>query len=136
MGKRSTGRKLAMQILYQADIRNTSVDTIIDHFWDVHQFESDTTQWANDLAISTWFHKDTIDPVIEKMAIGWEFDRLNPIDKAILRLALYELIHDKIKPSVIINEAVEICKKYSSDDSHRFVNGILGQYVKQCSPES
>jgi len=136
MGKRSTGRKLAMQILYQADIRNTSVDTIIDHFWDVHQFESDTTQWANDLAISTWSHKDTIDPVIEKMAIGWEFDRLNPIDKAILRLALYELIHDKIKPSVIINEAVEICKKYSSDDSPRFVNGILGQYVKQCSPES
>ena len=136
MGKRSTGRKLAMQILYQADIRATEVDKVVSYFWEVHKFESDTIEWANDLSMKTWIHRDKIDPIIEKMAIGWDFDRLNPIDKAILRLAFYELIYEDISPSIIINEAVEICKKYSSEDSPRFVNGILGHYVKQCSQAS
>ena len=116
MGKRSTGRKLAMQILYQADIRATEVDKVVSYFWEVHKFESDTIEWANDLSMKTWIHRDKIDPIIEKMAIGWDFDRLNPIDKAILRLAFYELIYEDISPSSIINEAVEICKNYFSDD--------------------
>ncbi len=136
MGKRNTGRKLAMQILYQADLRGAQVSDVLRHFWEIHDFEQETTQWANELSTNTWHHLAQIDPVIERLAIGWDFDRLNPIDKAILRIAFYELIHQKIPPNIVINEAIEICKKYSSDDSPKFVNGILGQYIKQCSLES
>ncbi|NDC83609.1 transcription antitermination factor NusB [bacterium] len=136
MGKRSTGRKLAMQILYQADVRDTSVDQILECFWEMHHFEPDTVSWATDLSTRTWSYRDDIDQLIQKYAIGWELNRMNPIDKAVLRLSFYELIHDGEDPGIVINEAIEICKKYASDESPRFVNGILGQYIKQCSLES
>lgn len=135
MGKRNTGRKLAMQILYQAEVRACDVANVLDHFWEVHEFEADTTQWANELATKAWNHRSKSDPLIKKLAIGWDFDRINPIDKAVLRIAFYELDKEKLAANIVINEAVEMCKKYSTDDSPRFINGILGQYVKECLPE-
>jgi len=57
-------------------------------------------------------------------------DRINPIDKALLRLALYEIIYDETPHQVVVNEILEICKRYSTDDSPKFINGILGEYIK------
>lgn len=136
MGKRSTGRKLAMQVLYQSELRNSSPDQLLPSFWEVHHFETETKTWAETLAVNTWKFHQELDELIQKFAIGWDLSRINPIDKSVLRMALYEIIHDGVDASIVINEAVEICKKYASDDSPRFVNGILGQYVKQCSLES
>jgi N utilization substance protein B len=136
MGKRSTGRKLAMQVLYQSDIRSSDPETVLAHFWDIHSFTEGTRNWASRLATDSWKNRFEIDEIIQGLAIGWNLNRIHPIDKAVLRLALFELKFEEIAPSIVINEALEICKKYSTDDSPKFINGILGQYVKQCLQES
>ncbi len=136
MGKRHTGRKLAMQIIYQAELRNTDPAGILSTFWEVHPFTPETREWASELSRSCWAYKPDIDAIIQRLAIDWDITRINPIDKAVLRLGIYELKYEHASPSVVINEALEISKKYATDDSPRFVNGILGQFVKECSPES
>jgi len=137
MGKRSTGRKLAMQLLYQSDIRGGQPpDEFATSFWDLHGFKDPIQEWAMGLASATWQVKDEVDRLIVQFAIGWSIQRMQPVDKAVLRLAFYELLHTDTDPKIIINEAVELSKRYSTTDSPRFINGILGGYLTSCSPES
>ena len=137
MGKRSTGRKLAMQLLYQSDLRGgQDPDGFATSFWEMHGFKDPIQEWAMGLAIATWQVREEIDHLIAQFAIGWSIHRIQPVDKAVLRLAFYELLHTDTDPKIIINEAVELCKRYSSTDSPRFINGILGGYLSTCSPES
>lgn len=132
MGKRNTGRKLAMQILYQATLRKEDdISEIIDGYLGASNYEKETVTWATELATDTWTKKSEIDPIIMKRAIGWDFDRINPIDKSILRIALYEIIELKTDKRIVINEAVEMAKKYSTDESPKFINGILGKFVQE-----
>lgn len=136
MGKRNTGRKLAMQALYQAEIREDSMAEILEDSLEQSEYMPETKDWAISLAKQTWAHRDTLDPIITRLAIGWEFSRINPIDKSLLRMAFYEMIFMKTDPGIVLNEAIEIAKKYSTDDSPKFLNGILGKYVEtECSQD-
>ncbi len=130
MSKRRTGRKLAMQILFQADVQGVSVDDITPEFIDMSKFLQETKEWSKSLAKGAYDHKYKLDDLIKKYAIGWEITRINPIDRNILRLALYELRYLDTHPNIVINEALEIAKKYNTEDSPKFINGILGNYVK------
>ena len=125
-----------MQILCQADLRNTSPVELLETFWAANPFNESTQEWATELASRTWSSLSEVDSLITEYAIGWRIDRINPIDKAVLRIAFYELTHTDLSPNIVINEAVEICKKYSTDESPRFVNGILGNYANECLPAS
>lgn len=131
MSKRHTGRKLAMQALYQADIQNESIENIFAGFIDPFPYMAETKSWAKELAEGSHSHLKEIDQVISKYAIGWEITRINPIDRNILRMALFELIYLKTHPKIVINEALEIAKKYATDDSSKFLNGILGNFIKE-----
>ncbi|MBT5855926.1 transcription antitermination factor NusB [bacterium] len=136
MGVRATGRKLAMQALYQAAMRKETAPELVE-FINEGLFQNDTKAWALELINGASKHLDEVDKVIKSYSKDWSFDRINPIDKSILRLGLYELIHTDTPHSVIINEALEMAKRYSTDDSPKYINGILGQYVDdQCSPGS
>ncbi len=132
MGKRSTSRRLAMQVLYQADIGGHSIEEALDNVFAEEEFIEETKQFAIDLAKGTWENLAAIDEIIKSSAIDWSFERLNIVDRNILRLAIFELRFAKEKNplSVIINEAIELSKKYSTPESSRFVNGILGKIVK------
>ncbi len=130
MSKRHTGRKLAMKSLYQADMTQKDINDVLQEFLSSSAYVEDTKQWATELATGTFNTLPEIDPLIKKYSIGWEFDRINPIDKSILRLAFFELIVQKTHPNIVLNEAIEIAKKYATDDSPKFINGILGTYVK------
>ncbi len=136
MSKRHTGRKLAMQVLYQADVQQQPVSAILDEFVQPSAYVPETKDWATELATGTASHQADIDVLISHYAVGWVLDRINPIDRNILRLAFYELIYMKTHPNIVINEALEIAKKYATEDSSKFINGILGNYVKEhpCSP--
>lgn len=136
MGKRHTGRKLAMQLLYQAAVRKIDVDTVLADFWAHAEFDRSTQEWAEALSKHTWEKREDIDADIVRLAIDWEFGRINPVDKSILRIALYELKYTDTPSNIIIDEAVEIAKKYSTDDSPKFINGILGGFLNSCSPDS
>ena len=136
MGRRRTGRKLAMQVLYQVDMQDGNLDYILDHYIELGDFHEDTKDLALELSRSAWRYVGKSDEKIKKYAIGWEFSRINPVDKALLRLGFYELIGAKTPPSIVIDEIVELAKKYSTDDSPKFINGILGAYVeKECSQD-
>lgn len=137
MGKRSTGRKLAMKALYQADLQHVDITEISQSYLVDDRYLKETQEWAIDLAQGTWRELETIDQLISKYAVGWSIERINPIDRNILRMAFYELLETETPPQIILNEAIEIAKKYSTDDSPKFINGILGNYVeKKCSQDS
>jgi len=137
MGKRHTGRKLAMQALYQAEMRKVEdIEEIVDHHINIDQYSDETKEWASYLALKTWQKRSEIDPIITKQAKGWQFSRINPIDKSILRLALFEMYNTRTPKTVILDEAIEIAKKYATDDSSKFINGILGALLERDATSS
>ena len=132
---RSFSREVALKLLYQAQIKG-----LVPHDWttffDFSDMETRTQKWATDLAGSVWQHREELDACLVQYSIDWELDRIAKIDRAIMWMAFFELIYTKTDPPVIINEAIELSKRFSSDESPRYINGILGKYVeKECSQE-
>ena len=131
MGKRKTARKLAMQALYQSDIAQVSVEEAIDELSERESYLVETVDFARRLAVNTWAEKDAIDKMIADLSRNWTMDRMGKVIVCVLRLAIYELLHERDTPkSVVINEAVELAKKFSTDEASKFVNGILGAFIK------
>lgn len=132
MGKRSTARRLAMQALFQADLGEYDIDKTLKDTFATGEFIEDTKKFAKELAQGTWKNKETIDQLISKQSKDWTLDRMGTVDRNILRLGIFELKYQKGTPSsVVINEAVELAKKFGSEESAKFINGILGALAKK-----
>lgn len=125
--KRRRAREYALQILFQLDIIKTTFDeNLFKNFWEESKGEEDVKEFACALIKGTLEHLEEIDKAIEQVAEHWSLERMSVVDRNILRLATYELLHrNDIPPSVTINEAVEIAKKYGTEESSAFINGIL-----------
>ncbi|MCX5751296.1 MAG: transcription antitermination factor NusB [Candidatus Saganbacteria bacterium] len=131
MGKRSTSRRLAMQALYQMEVGKFSLEEVLEKTFEEEKFMPETREFTARLTQGVFSELKNIDKLIEENAKEWTFDRINEVDKSILRLAIYELKFDKDNPpSVVINEALELAKKYSTPQSSKFINGILGSIIK------
>jgi N utilization substance protein B len=136
MSKRSNSRKLAMRLVYQFGIRNADL-TVLFADLDTDPYAPETVTWAYDLAEKTVTHLDVIDTAIAEHSHHWDMDRLNHVDKALLRMAIAEIHYIGTPFQVVINEILELSKQYSTEESTTFINGILDAYVKQaCLPES
>ncbi len=131
MSARTKARKRALDILYQADVRNVPI-------FDILQAESKRAANEPDRAASWMYareivdgvtdHREEIDELISSYALAWTLDRMPHLDRALLRIASWEILHNPEVPvAVAIDEAVELAKEYSTDDSARFVNGVLGR---------
>lgn len=131
MGKRSSGRKMAMQILYQYEMRGDTLEDILESLLLSSSSTKETTDFALMLAKGCIEKMNELDEFIEMFAKGWSLDRITKVDKSILRLAIYELKHTDTPPKVIINEAVELAKNFSTEDSSRFINGMLANAIKE-----
>ena len=131
MGSRSTGRKLAMQLLYQAELRNKTLEEVTETIKEDTSYPVATREFAITLAINTWKVRKTLDQRINTLAIDWDIERISIVDKNILRLAIYELKESQTPQNVILNEAIELAKQFSSEDASRFINGILGKLIKE-----
>ena len=130
MGKRSTARRLAMQVLYQLEINPAEdISEVLEHTMENDTFPDETNTFALDLIRGAWEARAEADIQIKERSIGWSLERINPVDRSILRLSNYELKHTETPQSVIINEAVNLAKRYGTEDSSRFINGILGGLV-------
>ncbi|PQV65234.1 NusB antitermination factor [Abditibacterium utsteinense] len=137
MGKRRSGRELAFKLLFQIDVGNSNPDEVFSAARISSEASSEVWVFASQLARGAWEHKTEIDPIIEKYASGWTLERIANADRNLLRLCLYEmLMRDEIPASVSINEAVEMAKKYSTIDSAKFINGILGSFSRERDKES
>jgi N utilization substance protein B len=120
------GREAALQVLYLRDVNEKGMDRIPDAVWADEPLAPKTQEFAQRLVEGVTSQQFTIDPLIKKYTENWDMHRMAAIDRSILRLAAYELLHELDTPiNVIINEAVEIAKKYSTAESGKFVNGIL-----------
>lgn len=132
MGKRREGREAAVQYLYQLDLNTRDFTARAEDFWklqkdeDGREIDPSTRAYAEQLVAGVIQHIAELDGVIEKYASNYKLERIAAVDRNILRLALYEMFHcTDVPPVVAINEGIEIAKRFGSEESGRFVNGIL-----------
>jgi N utilization substance protein B len=151
MGKRREARERAVQFLFQHELNPPEdLEAALNHFWETQRAaaiaeDKATANWgqptelpppsaeeaavrlfADPLIRGALQYREEADASIKKFAKNWELHRIAAVDRNILRLAIYEMLHrDDIPPVVSINEAVDIAKKFSTQDSGKFVNGIL-----------
>jgi len=127
MRKRTQAREHALQMLYQHELNPELLEKLFPHFWSHHpQVPEETRQYAEKIVRGTLEHLVKLDELIIKYAENWDLRRMAVIDRNILRYATYELLFcEDIPMKVSINEAVNVAKKFSQEDSGKFVNGIL-----------
>jgi len=136
MDKRTKARELAMQALYQLDIQGSDILESLSRFFIEADKDNFVRKLASDWTKGTWDNLKQCDELIGDSTIKWEFTRLSPVDKSILRLAVYQLkFCSDIPPKVAINEAIELAKKFSTDKSPGFVNGVLDAVLKKITNE-
>lgn len=132
MRRRSLARESTLQMLYQAELINKSIDDTIEKYWSEQESNDESMkEFANRLARGIYANLDAIDERISTYATNWQLSRMAIIDRNILRLGVFEMHYaDDIPPKVTINEAVELAKKYGDMESGKFVNGILDRIHK------
>ena len=131
MGRRSKARECAFQLLYQWEISKDPIDGVIDAFWRVRSGTAPAREMAERLARGAQREAAALDAMIAETASHWRLERIATVDKNILRLAAYELSHEATPPLVVIDEAVEIAKRFGEADSPAFVNGVLDAIMKK-----
>ena len=131
MGARSKSRKRALDILYGADVREEPINTILAAEQarnDADPKRGNSWPYARDIVIGITEHGDEIDELIETYSQGWTIARMPAVDRALLRIGLWEILYnDEVPDSVAIAEAVESARTHSTEDSAGFVNGLLGR---------
>jgi len=126
MKKRTRSRELALQFLYQLDLRGQSLLSELEEFMRSEERDRGTIDFALLLVNGTYERRVEIDAVVRDVAQNWDIERMAVIDRNVLRMATFELLHcDDIPPKVSINEAIELGKRYSTQNSGGFINGIL-----------
>lgn len=128
---RHRGREVALQMLYQWEVGRASMPDVRRTFW-LHDPEGagalseELRAFAEQLADGAAAAVGDLDPIIAEAAEHWRLERMNVLDRLILRLAVYEFVHQADTPSrVVINEALELARTFSGDDAVRFINGVL-----------
>ena len=131
LDRRTKAREMTMQALCQLDVQGDDVMDMLRLFFREQSDDDLTLKLAEEWTKGVWQLVDECDRTIAHAAIRWKLSRLSHVDRAILRLAVYQLRHcPDIPCKVVINEAIEIAKKYSSEQSPRFVNGVLDAVLK------
>lgn len=138
MPSRHQARELALQMLYQAEVGGTPMREVIDDFWR-HEEEvpDEVRRFATRLALGASVSRDEVDALLREGIENWRLERLGTVDRAVLRLAVFEFLHEPATPRiVVIDEAIEVAKRYGGEESGQFVNGILDAIRKRLDPSS
>lgn len=131
MGLRREGRENAVQALYAIELGPSQPREALHLFWESDRFKPAAKAFAQELLCGLLEKSDELDKAISAKSPNWSISRMAKIDLAIIRLAAYELIYrEDIPKNVTINEAIEIAKKFGSEDSPAFVNGILDEIAR------
>lgn len=131
---RHHARELALKVLFEHDLAHTAIEDLLTRTLDGES--GDDQQYARTLVAGTLGHLGEVDPLVGQAAIDWRLHRMPTIDRNIIRLATFEMLHEPEVPlSVIINEALELTQAYSTVEAKRFVNGVLGKVAEEVRPE-
>ncbi len=124
---RRQARILALQILYEVDVAGHPLEDVLARYRETTHLPQPARRYAERLVTGVWADRERIDRMIAEAAPAFPVEQLPPVDRNILRIAIYELLHEPDVPlKAAINEAVEIAKQYGGESSSRFVNGVLG----------
>jgi N utilization substance protein B len=130
-------RIAALQILFEVDATDHAVDVVYERRRAEEALAADGSRFLHRLVFGVWEHRSYLDRIIEEAAPNWPITQMPGVDKAILRIAIFELLIDDLEKTpvkAVINEAVELAKQFGSDNSSRFVNGVLGTVVSRYRP--
>jgi transcription antitermination protein NusB len=122
MAGRRAARRTALVLLYQWDVTGQPLASL---------YEGDVDEYARELAEAVVAEAPELDEKITAAAEGWTADRLGAIERNVLRIGIHELESDSVPPEVAVDEAVELSKRYASDEAGRLVNGILGRILRE-----
>jgi N utilization substance protein B len=130
--KRRKAREYALQILFELDIRKEMPSArALKNFWAEHSPDDEVRSFAEEVVKGTFKHLREINTAIEQSAENWSIERMAVVDRNVLRLAVYEILFRMDIPlSVTINEAIEVAKKFGTDESGPFVNGVLDSVAR------
>lgn len=134
MGVRHSGRVIAVQTLYIYEMSQNE-EALSDWRWISSDLKEESLLFARFLLNGIYAHLDEIDRMIESASDKRDFDRIAKVDLAVLRVSVYEMLFQAqpLTPRIVIDEAVEISKNFSADDSYRFVNGILDKLSREAA---
>jgi transcription antitermination factor NusB len=137
MGNRRLSRELVIQFLYLSEMNEGEIENQLKSFWENNSCEDDVQSFTEDILNDIFDHKKEIDARLEKYSDNWTLSRMAVIDRNLLRMAAAELMYSKtVPPKVAIDEAVEIAKKYGTEDSPNFINGVLDRILKELKPDT
>lgn len=132
MGKRRKARENTLQILFQLEFDNSKPENVFDSFWKNKRATKEIKEHSRWLVDKVTSQRENIDRLIQSVSANWRISRMAIVDRNILRMAVCELLYEEnLAPAIVINEAIEIAKKYSSEDGATFVNGILDAVRKE-----
>lgn len=137
MASRRKSRELALQMLFQWEMGKHSPAHVVTTFLEPKEIDAAENTFARDLFQGTVQEIPALDPVLREHAKNWKLERMAAVDRNVLRLALFEMLHHpQTPPAVIINEALEIARRFSGEESAEFVNGILDAVRKAMGPRA
>jgi N utilization substance protein B len=132
MTKRKNARELILKVLFQIDVGRLPVEEALETAFEQVRPTEEDQQYVGEIVRGVMAELQELDNIIAGLAEGWRLDRLAKVDKNVLRTALYELRHRReFSAGEVINDAVDTAKKYSTEDSGRFVNGILASFLRE-----
>lgn len=132
MGTRRKSREIAIQILYQLEINETDIEDAVSTYWDAYDPSPDLKEFSSHILKGVFRHRKEIDSLISKTSNHWSLRRMPPVDRSILRAAIFEILYcPDIPIKVSIDEAIELAKKYGTEKSSAFINGILDKIAHQ-----
>jgi len=137
MGTRRKSRELTLQMLFQADMGRQEADHVRRTFWDERgqSVEDEVRGFADDLFQAAIARASEIDLLLERHAEHWRMDRMAAVDRNVMRAAVAELlVYPQTPAAVVINEALEIARKYSTPESVNFINGVLDSVARELGP--
>ncbi|MBF0492817.1 MAG: transcription antitermination factor NusB [Deltaproteobacteria bacterium] len=131
MGNRRKAREAALQLLYPIDLGKFSPQELFPLFWKNQAEEEGTRDFTEHLVLGVTHNLKEIDELLEKHSTHWKLSRMSIVDRNILRMAVYEILYcEDIPKSVTLNEAIDIGKKFGTEDSGAFINGVLDNLAK------
>ena len=137
MGNRRFSRELVIQFLYLTEMNDGDIAHQLEAFWENNPNKDESVQtFTEDILNNIFEHKKEIDAQLEKYSDNWTLSRMTVIDRNLLRMAASELMYSKtVPPKVVIDEALEIAKRFGTADSPNFINGILDRILKELKPD-
>ena len=126
MGQRRKAREETLRILFRLEFESTQVEKTLNQYWENKKASEEIKEYCNWLVNGIISNQPKIDNIIQQVSEHWRISRMAIVDRNILRMAVFELVYEEnIAPAIVINEAIEIAKKYSGDEAATFVNGVL-----------